>query len=139
MPVQQFTEARQRLRYEWFDLVETQDDWTDLGPIGHGESCPIRVENKRTGRRGAAKPGAPKAAEDFCRAAHEKLAYDLAYLLELPVQPVGSGLTTRRLSTNVVELSALGSSINPPLGRWRRRGGVYRRRKSRALRRFFQR
>jgi len=88
LPVQLFTEEQQRLRSEWFDLIETQDAWIDLGPIGHGESCPIRVENKRTGRRAAAKPGAPKAADDFCRAAHEKLAYDLAYLLELPVQPV---------------------------------------------------
>jgi hypothetical protein len=91
MAVHRFTVAQQQLRQEWFGLGETPDPWKELDPISEvrGESDPIRVENCRTGMRGVAKPGPRKAAQDyFCRAAHEKLAYDLAYLLELPVSPV---------------------------------------------------
>jgi hypothetical protein len=86
-----FTVEESRFRRKWFDLVETQDQWKELDRIGavKGESDPIRVENCRTGRMGVAKPGPVKAHQDyFCRAAHEKLAYDLAYLIELPVSPV---------------------------------------------------
>jgi hypothetical protein len=90
MPALQFTAEQRRLRQEWFDLIETPDPWREIGPIGvNSESDPIRVENYRTGMLGVAKPGPNKAAQDyFYRAAHEKLAYDLAYLLELPVSPV---------------------------------------------------
>jgi hypothetical protein len=91
MPIHQFTEEQRRLRQKWFGIAETPDPWKELGPISEvrGESDPIRVENCRTGRRGVAKPGPRKAQQDYlCRAAHEKLAYDLAYLLELPVSPV---------------------------------------------------
>jgi hypothetical protein len=91
MPTYEFTAEQRQLREEWFDLAETRDPWKELEPIGEvrGESDPVRVENCRTGRKGVAKPGPRKAAEDHhCRAAHEKLAYDFAYILELPVSPV---------------------------------------------------
>jgi hypothetical protein len=84
----QFTAEQHRLRREWFDLTETPDRWKELDRL-MGESDPVRAENCRTGMRGVAKPGLRKAAQDyFCRAAHERLAYDLAYLLDLPVSPV---------------------------------------------------
>jgi hypothetical protein len=83
-----FTADERSLRREWFNLLETPDQWKELNQLT-GESYPVRVENCRTGRKGVAKPGPRKAArEDLCRAAHEKLAYDLAYLLDLPVSPV---------------------------------------------------
>jgi hypothetical protein len=84
-----YSALQRDLRDEWFALVETPDNWIDRGAIGDGESQSIRVENAATGMMGAAKPGPGKAAEDApYRAAHEKLAFDLAYLAHLPVAPV---------------------------------------------------
>jgi hypothetical protein len=84
-----FSAVQRRLRDEWFELLETPDDWTECGPMNDGESVSIRVQNSATGMRGVAKPGPSKGAEEnHCRAAHEKLAYDLAYLVALPVAPV---------------------------------------------------
>jgi hypothetical protein len=65
------------------------DRWVDKGPIGEGESASIRVQNDFNAMIGVSKPGLSKAAEtDHCRAAHEKLAFDLAYNAELPVGAV---------------------------------------------------
>jgi hypothetical protein len=89
MPVHRFSALQRALRDEWFGLVETADRWTEKGPIGEGESASIRVQNEFNAMVGVAKPGPPKAAEtDHCRAAHEKLAFDLAYAAELPVGAV---------------------------------------------------
>jgi hypothetical protein len=81
----------------WFDQVETPDEWIDRGPIGEGESQSIRVECQCTGIMGVAKPGPPVANDTVCRAAHEKVAFDLAHCLDLPVPPVvlwGKDITT---------------------------------------------
>jgi hypothetical protein len=84
-----YSALQARLREEWFALVETPDTWIDRGAIGEGESQSIRVENANTGLMAVAKPGPHKAAEEgHCRAAHEKLAFDLAYMAHLPVAPV---------------------------------------------------
>jgi hypothetical protein len=84
-----YTALQRDLRDEWFELVETPDTWLDRGPVGEGESQSIRVENAGNGMRGVAKPGLGKAGEEaHCRAAHEKLAFDLACLAQLPVAPV---------------------------------------------------
>ena len=84
-----YSALQRDLRDEWFALLETPDDWIDRGPMNDGESQSIRVENAVTGMRGVAKPGPGKAAEEgHYRAAHEKLAFDLAHLAQLPVAPV---------------------------------------------------
>lgn len=88
-PVHRFSAYQKNLRDEWFKTVETDDDWEDLGPIGEGESQSIRVRNKTTGLIGVAKPGPAHGGQDHpCRAAHERLAFDLACLVPLPVSPV---------------------------------------------------
>jgi hypothetical protein len=81
---------QKRFRDEWFDSIETDpDEWAEEGPIGEGESQSVRVINKITGFRGIAKPGPILGSQSgYCRAAHEKLAFDLACMLGLPVCPV---------------------------------------------------
>lgn len=84
-----FPPDRLDLCAKWFELVETNDQWKELGPIGEGESQSIRVECvSDPGVIGAAKPGPAVGQNETCRAAHEKLAFDLAHFLELPVPPV---------------------------------------------------
>ena len=57
--------------------------------VNESKSGAMRVDNLITGTRGFAKPGPEKANEThLCRAAHEKIAFDLAFLLELPVPRV---------------------------------------------------
>jgi hypothetical protein len=73
---------------EWFRCVETTDDWEDRGPVGEGESQSVRVQSKSIGLMGVAKPGLAVAKDTTCRAAHEKIAFDLAHVLKLPVPPV---------------------------------------------------
>jgi hypothetical protein len=88
-PVHRFAAHQRELRDKWFEIVETEDTWTVEGPIGEGESQSIRVRCDQDGMRGAAKPGPGLASqEDHCRAAHEKLAFDLSYLAALPISPV---------------------------------------------------
>jgi hypothetical protein len=84
--IRRFPAERLTLCDEWFNLIETNELWNDLGPIGEGESQAIRVCNA-AGLVGVAKPGQPKT-DDIARAAHEKIAFDLAHTLELPVPPV---------------------------------------------------
>ncbi len=86
MAFRRFSDEQLERCEEWFGLVETPDDWTSLGPIGEGESKSIRVENV-SGLIGVAKPGVPKN-DGVCRAAHERIAFKLAHVLELPVPPV---------------------------------------------------
>lgn len=86
MSLRRFSKAQLERCSAWFDLVETPDEWTDIGPIGEGESQSVRVKYGDT--VGVAKPGPPKASDLVCRAAHEKIAFDLAHRLDLPVPPV---------------------------------------------------
>jgi hypothetical protein len=89
MFAQMFSEDQHRLRRDWFSNLETPDKWKEGEPVNEGESGAIRVENLTNPMRGIAKPGPTKAAEtNLCRAAHEKIAFDLAFLLQLPVPPV---------------------------------------------------
>ncbi|MDE2163675.1 MAG: hypothetical protein KGJ53_10980 [Alphaproteobacteria bacterium] len=86
-----FDGHQKNLRDDWFSQIEPRasDRWTELGPIGEGESQSVRVQNNTDGMRGVAKPGPiPGAQQDVVRAANERLAFDLAYLLRLPVSPV---------------------------------------------------
>src|SRR5690242_14723948 len=86
MTTRNFPPGQLALCEEWFALVLTPDVWTDKGPVGEGESASINVENQG-GLRGIAKPGQPKV-DGVRRAAHEKIAFDLAHMLELPIPPV---------------------------------------------------
>src|ERR1700756_2865513 len=91
MLVHRFSAHQRNLRDDWFQLVETRpsDRWTDQGPMNDGESQSIRVRNKSDGMTGVAKPGpAVGLDEGNCRAAHEKLAFDLGHLAALPVAAV---------------------------------------------------
>lgn len=88
MDYRRFDEHRLRLCDEWFAAVETTETWDDRGPIGEGESQSIQVVCRATGMKAASKPGLGMAADPICRAAHEKLAFDLGHLLRLPVAPV---------------------------------------------------
>jgi hypothetical protein len=81
-----FPPAQIELCEAWFATVETTDEWTDKGAVGEGESGSIRVA-RDDGLLGYAKPGQPRA-DGVPRAAHEKIAFDLAHLLEFPVPPV---------------------------------------------------
>ena len=102
LPVHPFSAVQRRLRDEWFALTETPDTWTEVGAIGDGESGSIRVINNVTRLPGAAKPGPQKGSEEnHCRAAHEKLAFDLSCLVGVTVCPVvlwgeGSGAQYKR-------------------------------------------
>ena len=86
MAILRFPPAQVDLCASWFDTIETSDPWTEMGAIGEGESEAIRVTN-HAGLNGVAKPGKPKT-DGVCRAAHEKIAADLAHTLGLPVPPV---------------------------------------------------
>lgn len=83
-----FTALQKRLRESWFGLVETSDAWTDLGKVGDGESQSRRVRNNIDRMEAVAKPGPEKATETCCRAAHEKIAFDLSCVVSLPVPAV---------------------------------------------------
>lgn len=82
-----FSVVQRSFRDEWFATIETSpDEWREGAALPEGESQSINVVNKISGVRGVAKPGPNKGGETgHCRAAHEKLAFDLAYLLALPV------------------------------------------------------
>jgi hypothetical protein len=86
LTIRHFSQEQLELCNKWFSLVETTDIWNELGPVGDGESQSIRVQNT-DGLIGVAKPGQPKT-DGICRAAHEKIAFDLAHILEFPVPPV---------------------------------------------------
>jgi hypothetical protein len=87
MDFRRFSPTQNSLCVQWFHVVETTDAWTELGPVGEGESQSVRVSNSN-GVLGIAKPGPAKGKDKCCRAAHEKLAFDLAHTLGLPVPPV---------------------------------------------------
>jgi hypothetical protein len=90
LSVHRFSALQRNLREDWFASPETRDDtWVNEGAIGEGESQSIRVRNTIDGMMGVAKPGPALGAQgDHCRAAHERLAFDLAYLAALPVAAV---------------------------------------------------
>ena len=64
----------------------TTDTWSPTGKTWGTNSRPFEVTNQNN-LRGVAKPG-EGIADNILRAAHEKIASDLAYILGLPVAPV---------------------------------------------------
>ncbi len=70
---------------DWSFHVECSGVWTLGVPIGRGESQPMHA-TRADGVRGVAKPALQ--AQGTPRAAHEKIAADLAKDLGLPVPPV---------------------------------------------------
>ena len=69
----------------WANSALTEQVWKDEGPFSNTESRPFRVSCGNLS--GIAKPG-EKKTDNVCRAAHEKIASDLAFELKLPIPPV---------------------------------------------------
>jgi hypothetical protein len=69
----------------WVRMVDTRVAWTPTGKTWGSESKPFMVSG--AGVLGIAKPGEVKG-DGIARAAHEKIASDLAYHLDLPIPPV---------------------------------------------------
>lgn len=86
MGYRSFANEDEALAADWHGAVEIADpaDWVLGAAIGRGESGSFHITS-RDGRRGACKPAF--ATNGVPRAAHEKIAADLAYLLGLPVPP----------------------------------------------------
>lgn len=72
------------LAEEWQTLVETTGQWTLGDPVGTGESGSLHI----TGEGGLCGIAKPAFQGDMPRAAHEKIAADLAHILGVPVPPV---------------------------------------------------
>jgi hypothetical protein len=68
----------------WAKTVDTKVTWTSTGRTWGSESQPFEVSDGA--HLGIAKPGIAKT-DGIARAAHEKIAPDLAYFLGLPVPP----------------------------------------------------
>ncbi len=113
-----FSAHQRELRDKWFNLVElVGDEWEDLGPVGEGESQSIEVKNKVDRMMGVAKPGPARGVDvDHYRAANEKLAFDLAHLLGLPVSAVG--LLSRDMPGNYKRGRAISSWAFPQAKKW---------------------
>jgi hypothetical protein len=81
-----FSPEMEALASLWSTSAFSTDAWRGTGRTWQTNSHPLEVINENN-LRGVAKPGA--LLTDRClRAAHEKIASDLAYLLGLPVPPV---------------------------------------------------
>ena len=87
MVYRRFSDALEKTAEEWAEMTTSFDEWVNIGPYGCSESRPFQVERTRDGLVGLAKPGVVKM-DRIPRAAHEKIASDLAYHLDLPVPPV---------------------------------------------------
>ena len=68
----------------WAKMTDTKVNWTGTGRSWGSESQPLEVSDGA--HMGVAKPGIAKT-DGVPRAAHEKIASDLAYFLGLPVPP----------------------------------------------------
>jgi hypothetical protein len=80
-----FSADLETMANSWAKSAVTTEVWKDLGFFGNTESKPFRVSSGNV--LGIGKPGAKKA-DNVCRAAHEKVASDLAFELRLPIPPV---------------------------------------------------
>lgn len=86
----------------WFANPVTTDTWQATGKTWGSESQPYEVSNQNN-LRGVAKPGLNRPVDITRRAANEKIASDLAYLLNLPLPPIvlwdrGDGVNERYAS-----------------------------------------
>lgn len=77
-----FAQDHEELAGIWAGTTGTAEAWTLGSPIGTGESGSYHVTSA-AGRRGACKPAF--ASDTTARAAHEKIAADLAHSLKLSV------------------------------------------------------
>lgn len=101
MNYRHFSKDQETLAREWASTATTSDAWVSGPRYSDSESKPFIAE-RADGFRGIAKPGEPKGEND-AHAAHEKIASDLAYHLELPIAPAvlwdrGEGYPTRYVS-----------------------------------------
>jgi hypothetical protein len=80
-----FSPELETLAASWAGTPLTAEAWKDEGFLGGSESNPFKVSSGTLA--GIAKPGRKKP-DNICRAAHEKIASDLAFELRLPVPPV---------------------------------------------------
>jgi len=86
MAFRDFSKELEALSDVWSTSATSTDAWTPTGRTWNTNSRPLEVQNQNN-IRGVAKPGA--IINDRClRAAHEKIASDLAYILGLPIPPV---------------------------------------------------
>ncbi|WNG54452.1 hypothetical protein F0U59_06385 [Archangium gephyra] len=89
MNLRTFPPQVEQLARQWRGEVLTSSTWTQVGDvIEHFESEPFFVRSSE-GAAGLAKPGTVEPpVHQLPRAAHEKIASDLAFDLGLPVPPV---------------------------------------------------
>jgi hypothetical protein len=80
-----FSDELETTAATWAAAPTTNEAWVDSGERGGTESNPFKVTVGNL--TGTAKPG-EKKNDGVCRAAHEKIASDLAYDLKLPIPPV---------------------------------------------------
>ena len=86
MSYRSFPSEIESIANTWHESVYTDETWIDKRQFSNTESMPREVVSS-SGIRGIAKPGVRKN-DGIARAAHEKIASDLAYRLSLPVPPV---------------------------------------------------
>ena len=86
MTFRRFSPEMERRALLWRDLAFSEQHWNVVGEVGAGESGALIVE-ERGGLRAVAKPAVGDSG-NFLRGAHEKIASDLAFDLDLPVPPV---------------------------------------------------
>jgi hypothetical protein len=80
-----FSPELETLAASWARNIVSSEAWKDEGFFGGSESNPFKVSSGEL--LAIAKPGRKKT-DSICRAAHEKIASDLAFELKLPVPPV---------------------------------------------------
>ena len=85
MTYRRFAESDEKISADWSTQPATVDQWTLGLPIGRGEAGSFHATSDK-GCRGACKPAI--AANGIPRAAHERIASDLARELKLPVPAV---------------------------------------------------
>jgi hypothetical protein len=85
-PYRRFSEQNMKLADDWSVVACTEHVWILGDKIGLGESGSSRI-TRDDGVLGVAKP-AFEGPQAVPRAAHEKIASDLAHLLGVPVPPV---------------------------------------------------
>ncbi len=84
-PYRRFSSELEKLAQDWVAVASVGINWKELGAFGGTESQPFKVQSGNL--LGLGKPGVVKN-DGIARAAHEKIASDLAFHLGLPIPPV---------------------------------------------------
>jgi hypothetical protein len=113
MSLRGFTAELEALASEWRSQIESTAAWSVIGKVPRGQDAGVVVQAGEL--RGYAKPGRRESL--CCRAAHEKIASDLAFDLGLPVPPV---LLWRRPKVAITdeEFTAISASAFVPIYAW---------------------